>query len=185
MVRIGNVGAMSGPDIGGAISRALGQYQNYQVDQEENAVSQREAQNAQRIVSELGKQGKVNQQYDPQSNPGTGPLLNGEVPMTAEEDKARRFGLYGQGMNNPSIRSIIASQLGAEMQQPLKNELLDTKLAGAMEQQEARNRAMMQGIDARFENQKALEADPDRPHHEQRQRWWWWFQGAIRLHAQC
>lgn len=134
-----------------ALSRMAGHIDMQRLDAQEALLGQRELADRQRITSELGKTGTVRQQYNPEANPGTGPLINGEVPMTKEEERQRRFGLYGEGMNVPSLRKTLEAQMGAELKQPLQEELIDTRLAGAQAIQDAKNKAMLEGINARVE----------------------------------
>lgn len=150
---LGNWVLNTGPagGVAAAIGRGIGTYDMTKIDAQDKLLSANEARDRNRIAAELGKTGTKQQTYDPVANPGTGPLVNGEVPMTPEEEKARRFGLYGQGMGVPSLRKTLEAQLGAELKAPLQEELLDSKLAGAAAVQDARNKAMLEGINARVE----------------------------------
>lgn len=147
--------------IGAALSRAAGQYDSAQLDDQEKLLGQRELADRQRIVGELGRTGTVN---EPTLRQGQGPLLEPIIdpsrPMTKEEEKARRFGLYAEGMNVPSLRKTLEAQMGAELKQPLQEELLDTKLAGAQAVADARNKAMLEGINSRIQGAIDLKQMP-------------------------
>ena len=77
--------AMSRPDIGGAISRAVGMYQNNQLDTEERAVSQRERADQNKLLTSI---------------PTSGP----------ERTQAQ----YNAALRMPSLRSIIEHQMGSD-----------------------------------------------------------------------
>ena len=84
-VKAGNVFVASRPDIGGAISRALGQYQNNQLDTEERAVSSRERADQNKLLTSI---------------PAAGP----------ERTQAQ----YNAALRMPSLRSIIEHQMGSD-----------------------------------------------------------------------
>ena len=153
-----NTGPMGG--IAASIARGLGTYDQAKIDDQAKLLSANEAHIRSRILEGLGTKGTKQQVYDPVANPGTGPLVNGEVPLTPDEEQARRFKLYGEGMNVPSLRKTLEAQLGAELKQPLVEDMLDTKLANASALQDVKANAMLRGIDARIQGQKELRAMP-------------------------
>lgn len=153
-----NTGPMGG--VAASIARGRGEHDMSKVEDQEKLLSANEAHTRSRIVEGLGAKGTKPQLYDPVANPGTGPLVNGEVPLDKDEEQARRFKLYGEGMGVPSLRKTLESQLGAELKQPLQEELLGTKLENAQSLMDAKNAAMLKGIDARIAGQKELRAMP-------------------------
>ena len=129
-----NTGPMGG--VAAAIARGRGEYDQRQIDDQNKLLSANETRDRNRIVGELG------------------------AADTGKDGRQQRFGLYGQGMGIPSLRKTLEAQMGAELKAPIAEELLDSKLAGAQAVADARNEAMLRGIDARIAGQKELKAMP-------------------------
>lgn len=97
MVKVGNVAAMSGPDIGGAISRALGGYQQYSAEQQQAALGSEQ----QRRYGDLSKQ---------LNTPGE---VDYTDPNSMVADNARRMELASQmgNLNLPQAQKMAQAYL--------------------------------------------------------------------------
>jgi hypothetical protein len=131
------------------------------------ALQQAEQQAARELVKRLGTPGTVEQTYDPATNPGTGPLINGTVPMTPEEESSRRLAVIGEGMAIPSLRQVLSQQLGQELSYPRQREQEAQRLASERARLEAQDKRQeklfeqqMKVIDARIAGQKDLKQMP-------------------------
>lgn len=154
---------MVGSPLGNVAAGLAGQYLDSQADQQQQALDTQENAATRELIKRLGTPGTVEQTYNPEANPGTGPLVNGTVPMTPQEESARRMSVMGEGLAIPSLRKTLEAQIGQELDNPHKERLLDAKLTQAQAIADARNKAMLEGIDARIAGQIALKGTQGAP----------------------
>ena len=136
---------MVGSPLGNIAQSIAGQYLDNKADQQQQALDTQENAASRELIKRLGTPGTVEQAYNPEANPGTGPLINGTVPMTPQEESARRLSVMGEGLAIPSLRKTLEAQIGQELDNPHKERLLDAKLTQAQAIADARNKAMHGG----------------------------------------